>query len=295
MSYLDLSNNWSGTNLTWWGNRVVNGTNGTKTSSMASVFTSLSSKCSGVDTCNIINNGQFDEGTRFWQLQFSSGGNGTYNVVNFGNLSGVNSLRVCPTSPGTADWHVQVNQNTPIQAGTTYYISFMARADVPRSMGVVIQQEGGSWSIYYNNTVNLLTSKQSFSFIFTPTVTDPTAKFRFLVGNNSTCVYIDSVIFRECVFPLSINNKNIKEEIHSNQINWNSGLWSLSPNPFYEYTQLRWSGEEGFYKIIDLTGRVIESGQLSEVKNLGEELQKGIYLLLILETNHQEIIKLIKK
>ncbi|MNZ86696.1 Beta-mannanase/endoglucanase A precursor [compost metagenome] len=38
-SYLDLTNDWSGKNLTSWGNTIVNGSNGIKaTSSIAPVF-----------------------------------------------------------------------------------------------------------------------------------------------------------------------------------------------------------------------------------------------------------------
>lgn len=40
VQYLDLSNDWAGASLTSWGNTVVNGTNGTKTSQVASVFSS---------------------------------------------------------------------------------------------------------------------------------------------------------------------------------------------------------------------------------------------------------------
>jgi len=38
LEYMDLSNNWSGTSLSTWGNRVINGANGTKTGATASVF-----------------------------------------------------------------------------------------------------------------------------------------------------------------------------------------------------------------------------------------------------------------
>ncbi|MFN6947245.1 MAG: endo-1,4-beta-xylanase, partial [Cytophagaceae bacterium] len=148
---------------------------------------------------NLLVNGEFDLGTLGWDIQNNSGANGTMSVVQNGNMSGANALRICPTNPGTANWHVQVRQDAPFEAGKKYTISFMSKADATRFIDVGIQQEGGDWTSYFGGRADLTTSNQEFTFDFEPTVSDPTAKLKFYVGANPTCVFIDKVEFREVV------------------------------------------------------------------------------------------------
>ncbi|MFN8416336.1 MAG: endo-1,4-beta-xylanase [Cytophagaceae bacterium] len=146
---------------------------------------------------NLLNNGEFDLGTQSWDIQNNSGANGTMTVVTNANMSGTNALRVCATNAGTATWHVQVRQNAPFEAGKQYEVSFMAKADAARTMEVAIQMEGDPWTSYFGQTQNLTTVNQTFTYTFSPTVTDATAKLKFYLGNSTTCVTIDNVVFKE--------------------------------------------------------------------------------------------------
>lgn len=65
----------------------------------------------------LIKNGEFDQGTTEWEIQNNSSASGTMTVITNGNMSGTNSLKICPATPGTAEWHVQVRQATPIIEG----------------------------------------------------------------------------------------------------------------------------------------------------------------------------------
>ncbi len=149
----------------------------------------------------LITNGEFDNGTTAWDIQNNNNATGTISVVTNGNLSGTNSLRICPsTNPGTIDWHVQVRQNAPIVSNKNYNISFVAKADVARQISVGIQQEGTPYTFYFIQTINLTTTSQTFNLNFNATVTDATSKLKFLVGANTNCVNIDKVSVEESNF-----------------------------------------------------------------------------------------------
>lgn len=147
-------------------------------------------------TNNLIN-GEFDNGTTAWDMQYNNSATGTFTVVTNANLSGTNAAKICPTNAGTANWHIQLRQNAPFTDGKTYDISFMAKADAARTIDAGIQMEGDPWTSHWGAQQNLTTANQTFTYTFSPTVTDATAKLKFYIGNNSSCVYIDNVIFRE--------------------------------------------------------------------------------------------------
>ena len=146
---------------------------------------------------NNLTNGEFDNGTTGWDMQYNNSATGTFTVITNANLSGTNAAKICPINAGTANWHIQLRQNAPFTAGKTYEISFMAKADAARTMDAGLQMEGDPWTSHWGAQQNLTTANQTFNYTFSPTVTDATAKLKFYVGNNTSCVYIDNVIFRE--------------------------------------------------------------------------------------------------
>ncbi|ABG58511.1 endo-1,4-beta-xylanase [Cytophaga hutchinsonii] len=177
---------------------VATDNSGNKTTSTAITITV------GNPKKELINNGEFDSGTTGWTLQNNNNATGTMSVVTNGNLSGTNSLRVCPSSnPGTIEWHVQVSQTTPVVAGKTYQISFMAKADAARQMSVNLQELASPYTTYFSQTIDLTTAAQTFSFTYTADVTDATALMKFYAGANSICLNIDKVSMTEGNFVLT--------------------------------------------------------------------------------------------
>ena len=156
-----------------------------------------------VPVSNILINGEFDNSTTGWDMQYNNSTSGTFTIVTNQNMSGTNAARVCPTNAGTANWHVQLRQNAPFVAGKTYEISFMAKADAARTMDAGLQMEGDPWTSHWGAQQNLTTANQTFNYTFTPTVSDASAKLKFYVGTNTSCVYIDNVIFREQTAPVA--------------------------------------------------------------------------------------------
>ena len=150
---------------------------------------------------NFIANGEFNNGTMGWNMQYNNASAGTFTVVTNQNMSGTNAARICPTTPGTANWHVQLRHNAPFQAGKHYEIAFIAKASAARTIGTAIQMEGDPWETYWEEGQNLTTVNQRFSYIFSPTVSDATALLKFYFGTNATCAFIDSVVYKEIPSP----------------------------------------------------------------------------------------------
>ncbi|WP_331460509.1 glycoside hydrolase family 5 protein [Gracilibacillus suaedae] len=78
-AYLDLSNDWSGNNLTSWGDRVVNGSNGIKaTSTISPIFEEGDDSDNGEDPQNPVGPEEtlydFESGIQNWSGQNVSGG-----------------------------------------------------------------------------------------------------------------------------------------------------------------------------------------------------------------------------
>ena len=128
-----------------------------------------------------------------WDCDFGGGAAGTCSVVN-GELQGVT------TSPGTAAYHVQPNQESlSLTQNRTYTVSFDARASAARSITVSVSMNHTPWSSYSGvQTFNLTTSMASYSFAFTMSQpSDSNVKFEFgLGGQGNNTVYLDNVAVR---------------------------------------------------------------------------------------------------
>lgn len=236
-------------------------------------------------TSNMLINGDFEMGTMGWDIQNHSGANGTITAIENTDMSGSYALQICASSTGTANWHVQVRQNAPFVAGKKYEISFKAKADAPRNIAVAVQQEGGSWTTHFQNDVSLTTEPQSFSFEFSPTVTDATAKLKFYTGTNSVCVYVDRVVFREMVGS-SINDP-AKQRI-----------MQVFPNPFKDLLYITGDGShvDVNYEIYNSTGQMVMRGVVAEGTGIStSSLLKGVYFVRATYGNSFEVHTVVKQ
>lgn len=76
---------------------------------------------------NKLVNGDFSNGTSRWNFERHQGALATFSAT--ADFDGKPALRVEVTSPGSASWHVQVNQSPiPIESGTVLTLSFWAKA-----------------------------------------------------------------------------------------------------------------------------------------------------------------------
>ena len=101
LGYLDVCNDWSCSNLTSWGNTIVNGTNGTKTSITASVFLS-SNQAPVVTITSPVTNSEYDEPAILSFEAVASDSDGSVSRVEFFN--GTELLYTDNSAPYTYDW-----------------------------------------------------------------------------------------------------------------------------------------------------------------------------------------------
>jgi GH35 family endo-1,4-beta-xylanase len=236
----------------------------------------------GNPSTELLSNGEFDNSTTGWTLQNNSTGVGTMSVVTTAAQSGTNTLKLCPTTPGTADWHVQVQQPVPVVLGKSYEISFMAKADAARTMTVGEQQNSSPYRMYYSSSVSLTTTNQTFTYSFTADTTDAGAVFKFLVGNISTCVYIDKVSMKQVGVITGIDE--VSESFNSN----------VFPNPFTSEFQIVTNGQFA-YRISNQLGQLIEVGTGENSAIIGSQLSKGLYILSIENSVGKKTQKIVKE
>jgi hypothetical protein len=231
----------------------------------------------------LISNGELNNGTTGWTLQNNSGATGSMSVATNGNLSGTNSLRICPSNnPGTLDWHVQVSQTTPIVTNKVYTITFIGKADANRPITITIQQAGSPYTTYFGQSINLTTTAQTYSLTYVSTATDATALFKIYAGSNSSCLNIDKISMTESN-SVTTNTQTLQSmfatvyPIPSNTELFVNTEMDLSNASF---TAINSTGEETILNAsVNTTGAVINVSSLSE----------GAYVLII--TNATSVIR----
>jgi GH35 family endo-1,4-beta-xylanase len=239
---------------------------------------------------NSILNGEFDMGTTGWTIQNNSEANGTMEVVGTAGLSGDNALKICPETPGTESWHVQVRYETPIEAGKEYEITFSAKADDVRPLDVAVQMDGGDYTNYFEVSAELTATAADFNYSFTADATDNTAKLKFYVGNDATCLYLDKVKFVDVDDSTPIFENQLEE----------AGAFCVWPNPVVDDLYIKedkeFGGRQTFYSVFSLEGSVVLSGSFRGEKRLYfGEIQSGIFFLQLNNGGEQEMIKILKR
>ncbi len=230
----------------------------------------------------MVLNGEFDLGTTNWTLQNFSGAGSTMSVVTNAGLSGANALKVCPTNSGTADWNIQLQQQTPLTVGKSYVLSFMAKADAARTIIAAVQQNPSPYTFYMQQSAGLTTAAKSFSFPFTATATDAESNVKFFFGTNSTCVYLDKVSLKESsvVTGMEETDRNLSVLVY--------------PNPFEQSFIVDLSGEYR-YQLLNASGIEIARGNANGRTTLGKDLQSGIYILNLTTDKQNKTLKLLKQ
>lgn len=114
-------------------------------------------------------------------------------VDDFGVEDG--EFKIDITSLGNETWAVQFAQYIKLTPGD-YKVSFEARADEPRDIIAMVQEDGGGWTVYGEETAELSTDMQEYNYDVTLDA-DDIPKLIFLLGatddGKTTSVYIDNV------------------------------------------------------------------------------------------------------
>lgn len=114
-------------------------------------------------------------GTAYWST-WENGNNGLTTNVNSGEIT----LNIAHVDPAN-DWHVQLNQTeVPLTAGKQYTLTFTGKASSPRSVVVVIGENGGSYARYLNVVADLTPTATVYTYTFTSPVTNDAAQLQIL-------------------------------------------------------------------------------------------------------------------
>jgi uncharacterized protein (TIGR03437 family) len=150
-----------------------------------------------VQVTSELANGGFETSLSGWSLLVNSDGQASASVVRDTAIfaDGTASAMIHVASPGTMQWHVDLEQDhIPLTAGTNYQVQFWARADAPRSITVDSQGGAPNYPNYGLNTViPLTTTWQFFSATFLAPTTATDGRLEFWVGDQTGSVWLDVV------------------------------------------------------------------------------------------------------
>ncbi|MDM8520510.1 glycoside hydrolase family 9 protein [Anaerolineales bacterium HSG6] len=139
---------------------------------------------------SLIKNGDFssDELNPWWGSP-SEGAEAQASVVD-----GMAELAI--TDGGTADWHVMLGYSgVPIVEGTTYEVSFKAKADKAVSVPFLWQEAADPYTTYFGKTVALTTELKEYKYSFTSEYSDSAADFAFQAGAlGAFTMWLDDVV-----------------------------------------------------------------------------------------------------
>ncbi|MDA3868237.1 MAG: carbohydrate binding domain-containing protein [Salinivirgaceae bacterium] len=191
---------------------------------------------------SLITNSTFDVNTAGWSMGYSSGASGSLASVTESGYSG-KAGKVTVNNGGTSAWSVQLRYNVAVTSGKTYNLKFKASADASRTIGLVLQQNTSPYSTWMNNSnISLTTTPTTFGpYTFNCVETDTTNLLKFLLGGNTTNVYIDDVEFVEAV--QEVNNIVINPTFDVNTTGWSVGYSSDASGSFASVTKSGYSGK----------------------------------------------------
>jgi len=130
-----------------------------------------------------------------WEFLTADDGVGSAQVV---SVDDNNALKIATENAGKVDYSIQIVQGPiALKQGNTYKVSFDAWADEARKMKALISAPDFNYARYWGDqTVNLTTTKQTYSFEFDMTEEgDANSRFEMTFGNmgSTSTVYIDNV------------------------------------------------------------------------------------------------------
>jgi uncharacterized protein YjdB len=171
-------------------------------------------------SANVVSNSEFDSGLSNWFLgdwTGPSGGSGGNTLsVQSANLSGANAAYVNVVT--THDmWRLQLYQplsGFTLQAGKTYEISFMAKAQAARTIKAVLRGSSTNTEYWKNGNVlmNLTTTPQTFGpYTFTCGTVNAETSFdiAFFLAHDLNDVWIDKVSVRDISSSVSVTGVTV--------------------------------------------------------------------------------------
>lgn len=145
---------------------------------------------------NLLTNGGFEDGIAGWAHKNWSGAESSLDIVADADMPGATSGILSVTNPGTANWHIQLEQTFSLEAGKTYRVSFLAKAHATRPAWIQIRGNE-SRTVYITERIELTTSPQEFALEYTAVTNEASTALRLLFGTDATTVVLDDVVLTD--------------------------------------------------------------------------------------------------
>lgn len=208
----------------------------------------------GIDTSEIVKNGQFSSGSEPWSLNVW-GGAATGSVTN-------EEYKIDISTIGEKPWDIQLSQTgIYLEKERHYRLSFDAYSVVDRKLAINIGQAASPWQAYFVEAqqVSLTTTKSPFHIEFTMTYpTDENARVEFNAGDADGDVFIDNVSLKE--IPASSVSKAVPQLKNTGFSMSHSGIISFFNS----------KGGNILLKVFDLTGKQIYTKILASVPGVNK-------------------------
>lgn len=146
---------------------------------------------------NLIQNGEFDNGTDGWRMQMQSGAICTFDVVQDAGMSGANAAKMTIRRGGSLHWHVECMTFFAMEKDKTYQLSFMAKAAKDRPITIMIQRDYSPYTPYVEEKIDITTEPKTYTITWTAEADDPNTRLNFALGGNSNDVWWDKVTIVE--------------------------------------------------------------------------------------------------
>lgn len=134
---------------------------------------------------------------RFW-VNTSAGCQAGLSRDNTTFVEGEFSARIDVTATTGTGWHVDFNQNPiSLEKGTLYDLTFWAKADRSRILGLRASKNVSPWSFYgLSEEVRLDTTWREYTVTFEANETVDDARIQFFAGSETGTVWLDNVRLR---------------------------------------------------------------------------------------------------
>lgn len=126
---------------------------------------------------------------------FSSGLSPWWTTSSITPDTSTGELEAVITNGGSNPWDAIVGQhNIPVYMGAPYTLTFQARATQIVTITALLQENGGSYTQYFNTPLPLTTVTQTYTYTFTSPDDNLAASFQFQMGGQGEfTVYLDNV------------------------------------------------------------------------------------------------------
>lgn len=163
--------------------------------------------------CELVENGDFENGLTNWELKKFSGANGNVSVI------GAGIAKIDITNPSSSNWHLGLRQSgILLRAGETYEVNYTAYADANRDIDIIITNTNGSQYSYHVESITTASTNYVYQFTMGSS-TNSNALVNVNVATNSASVYIDEISIENinceaCIYDLELNDQDIFDGIY---------------------------------------------------------------------------------